>query len=250
MTTRLIALGASNLARGMGAAVAAARQSWGPQIEVVSAFGPGRSYGMDSSLGGRRLPGILECGLWSTLRTLPPARTRAIVTDVGNDILYHVPVPRIVSWVDETLARLGERTDDVVLTGLPLERIRLLSPSAFLFFRNILVPACRLSRAEALAACERVNEDLRAIAERRGARFVPLPLEWYGRDPVHIRRGQWSAAWNEIVTGGTGGPGRAGAWEAVRLFMMKPERRWWLGIEQRGVQPGLRLASGPTVWCY
>ena len=188
MTTRLIALGASNLARGMGAAVAAARQAWGPQIEVVSAFGPGRSYGMDSSLAGPASAGDPRMRpVVHAPRSLPPARTRAIVTDVGNDILYHVPVPRIVSWVDETLARLGERTDDVVLTGLPLERIRLLSPSAFLFFRSILVPACRLSQAETLAACERVDEDLRALAERRGARFVPLPLEWYGRDPVHIR---------------------------------------------------------------
>jgi hypothetical protein len=250
LTTRLIALGASNLARGMGSAVAAAREAWGPRIEVVSAFGPGRSYGQDSSVLGRRLPGILACGLWSVLHDLPPARTRAIVTDVGNDILYHVPVPRLVSWVDETVARLGGLTDDIVVTGLPVERIRLLSPSAFLFFRSVLVPRCRLSQAETLAASEQVEEALRSIAYRRRVRFVPLRLEWYGLDPVHIRRGQWPAAWHEIVAGGAGRPGRAGAWEGLRLFMMKPERRWWLGIEQRGAQPGLRLASGPTVWCY
>lgn len=250
MTARLIALGASNLARGMGSAVAVARETWGPQVEIVGAFGPGRSYGMDSSLAGRRLPGILECGLWPALRELPPAPTRAIVTDVGNDILYHVPVPRIVSWVEEALARLAVLTDDIVLTGLPLERIRLLSPAAFLFFRSVLVPGCRLNREETLAACERVQEALHSMAERRHARFVPLPREWYGRDPVHFRHGRWPAAWHEIVAGGTGRPGRAGTWEGLRLFMMKPERRWWLGIEQRGAQPGLRLRSGPTVWCY
>ena len=130
MSTRLIALGASNLARGMGSAVAVACETWGPQVEVVGAFGPGRSYGMPSSLVGRTLPGILECGVWSALDGLPPARTRALVTDVGNDILYHVPVPRIVSWVDEAVARLGALTDDGVITGLPLARIRLLSPSS------------------------------------------------------------------------------------------------------------------------
>jgi hypothetical protein len=248
--TRLIALGASNLARGMGAAVGAAREAWGAGLEVVSAFGPGRSYGMNSSLAGRRLPGILECGLWSVLRDRPPARTRAIVTDVGNDILYHVPVPRIVSWVDETVARLGELTDEIVVTGLPLARIRLLSPAAFLFFRSVLVPACRLTREETLDASERVHDALRAIAERRGARFVDLRLEWYGRDPVHIRPRSWGAAWHEIVTGDTDRAGGGWSWEGVRLFLMKPERRWWLGIEQRGAQPGLRLRSGPTVWCY
>ncbi|HET9314818.1 MAG TPA: hypothetical protein VFQ51_04475, partial [Vicinamibacteria bacterium] len=122
--------------------------------------------------------------------------------------------------------------------------------SAFLFFRSVLVPRCRLSQAETLAASERVEEALRDIARRRGARFVDLRLEWYGRDPVHIRRCEWTAAWQEIVAGGTGRAGSGWSWEGLRLFLMKPERRWWLGIEQRGAQPGLRLRSGPTVWCY
>jgi hypothetical protein len=250
MAPRLVALGASNLARGMGAAVAIAREQWGPSLEVVSAFGPGRSYGMDSSLMGRRLPGILECGLWRALRALPPAETHAVVTDVGNDILYHVPVDRIVAWVDEAVARLGELTEDVALTGLPLERIRLLSPSAYLFFRSVLVPNCRLSRAETLDASARVEDALRAIADRRRARFIPLPLGWYGTDPVHIRQRQAMTAWRAILTGGPDGGASRSSWESARLFLMKPERRWWLGVEQRGAQPGLRLRSGPTVWCY
>jgi hypothetical protein len=250
LTTRLIALGASNLARGMGAAVAAAREAWGPRIEVVGAFGPGRSYGMASSLVGRTLPGILECGLWSALSSLPTARTRALVTDVGNDILYHVPVPRIVSWLDETVARLSGLTDDIVIAGLPLARIRLLSPSAFLFFRSVLVPRCRLTQAETLDASERVHDALRAIADARRARLVELPLAWYGRDPVHIKAGAWGEAWGEIVAGQPGRQAGRLSWEGVRLFLMKPERRWWLGIEQRGPQPGLRLRSGPVVSCY
>lgn len=250
MTTRLVALGASNLARGMGAAVAVARETWGAQLEVFSAFGPGRSYGMDSSLMGRRLPGILDCGLWPALRGLPPARTRALVTDVGNDILYHVPIPRIVEWLDETVKRLSELTDDIVITGLPVERIRLLSPFAFLFFRTVLVPKCRLTQAETLAASERVDAELRRIAEERGARFVPMRLEWYGLDPVHIRPRAWAEAWHEIAAGKSGEAGGGWTWEGLRLFMMRPERRWWLGFEQRGPQPGLRLPSGPTVWCY
>jgi hypothetical protein len=247
---RFVALGASNLARGLGAAVAVARDVWGPQLEVVAAFGAGRSYGMASSLMGRRLPGILDCGLWPLLRSLPRARTRALVTDVGNDILYHVPVPRVVEWLDETVARLGDFADDVVVTGLPLERIRLLSPPSFLFFRSLFVPQCRLTQQETIAASERVDEALQAIAARRGARFRPARREWYGVDPIHIRLRRARAAWHEVLTGEADAPRGRWAWDGVRLFMMKPERRWWLGVEQRGAQPGLRLPSGPTVWCY
>ena len=43
---------------------------------------------------------------------------------------------------------------------------------------------------------------------------------------------------------------RASAWETVRLFMMKPERRSWLGVPQRGSQPGLALPGDVSVAAY
>jgi hypothetical protein len=249
---RIVALGASNLTRGFGSMVASARAAWGPGLEVLAAPGLGRSYGLRSAVFGRRMPSILECGLWAALDALPRVPTRALVTDVGNDILYGATVAQIVAWVGESVDRLRAFTDDVVLTGLPLARIAGLSAPAFVFFRTALVPRCRLSRAETLAAAVAVDGELRALAERRRVRFVELPLEWYGADPVHIRPRQWTAAWHLILTGEplAGRAGRPWTREALRLFLMKPERRWWLGIEQRGAQPGLRLPDGSTVSCY
>jgi hypothetical protein len=113
----------------------------------------------------------------------------------------------------------------------------------------VLVPQCRLSREETLARSERVDAALREIARRHGARFVPLPLEWYGTDPVHVRASAWSAAWSAIA-GFEGASARAGAWETLRLFMMKPESRSWLGVTQRGRQPGLALPGGVSVAAY
>lgn len=246
---RLVALGASNLARGFGALVAATRVAWGGPFDVVSAFGPGRSYGMTSSLLGRRLPAILDCGLWAALDAQPRARTLALVTDVGNDILYEADPDRILGWVEEAVVRVRRHADDVAIAGLPLARIRGLSGPAFLFFRSVLVPQCRLSRAETLARSERIDAALRAIAHRHGARFVELPLEWYGADPVHVRPSAWSAAWSTIA-GFEGVAARAAAWETLRLFMMKPELRSWLGVTQRGRQPGLVLPGGVSVAAY
>jgi hypothetical protein len=39
---------------------------------------------MASRLMVRTLPGILQSGLWHQLEVLPPAPTRALVTDVGS----------------------------------------------------------------------------------------------------------------------------------------------------------------------
>ena len=246
---RLVALGASNLARGFGALLAATRAAWGGPFDVVSAFGPGRSYGLTSSLLGRRLPAILDCGLWAALDAQPRARTLALVTDVGNDILYEAPPERILEWVEEAVVRVGRHADEVVIAGLPLARIRRLSGAGFLFFRSVLVPQCRLSRAETLDRSERIDASLRAIALRHRARFTELPLEWYGADPVHVRASAWMAAWSAIA-GFEGTGARGSAWETLRLFMMKPAQRSWLGLPQRGRQPGLALPGGVSVAAY
>ena len=84
----MVALGASNLTRGLQTVVSTARTAWGPDVQVVAALGHGRSYGATSAFLVRRLPGILRSGLWAELESAPAVPTKALVTDVGNDILY------------------------------------------------------------------------------------------------------------------------------------------------------------------
>src|SRR5438552_11262132 len=104
---RLAALGASNLTRGFQAVVSAARAAWGGEVEILAALGHGRSYGVRSRVAFRALPGILESGLWPELESRPRAVTRALVTDVGNDIPYGFLADQILAWVEEALDRLG-----------------------------------------------------------------------------------------------------------------------------------------------
>ena len=130
--TRVVALGASNLTRGLETVVSTARTAWGPEVEVLGALGHGRSYGVESRVVIRTLPGILQSGLWDTLSSMPPAATRGLVTDVGNDILYGFPPPTVLEWVEEAVDRLHRITEDIVVTGLPLHTIRNLSAPAFM----------------------------------------------------------------------------------------------------------------------
>lgn len=245
---RVVALGASNLTRGLPVLVAAARARSGPDVEVMAALGLGRSYGMESRVLARTLPGILDSGLWKALETRPAVATRALVTDVGNDILYGAPPARILEWVEEALARLRRFTDDVVVTGLPMVAIRRLSRPKFVAFRTVLYPRCRLTFAEATAASERVDEGLAALAARHRARFVPLRGEWYGFDPVHIRPRRWGAAWREIL--GEDGAAGGSLPEALRLHALPPERQRLFGIERVNLQRGVRLPAGGRVWLF
>ena len=248
---RVVALGASNLTRGFQTVVSTANAVWGPDVEVLAALGHGRSYGAPSRIIFRTLPGILKSGLWAELERRPPLKTRGLVTDVGNDILYGFSVERTLGWVEEVLVRLSRVTKDIVLTDLPLASIYRLSNLKFLAFRSILVPSCKLSLAQVIDRSELVNEGLAKLAVAYDATFFQLDPAWYGFDPIHVRPSQWRPAWQRILGAqpAAKSDGRSVV-ESVKLYFMRPERRWLFGVEQWTPQSGLALPSGGQVWLY
>ena len=249
--TRIVALGASNLTRGFNTVVRAARTAWGPQVEILAALGHGRSYGASSRVAVRTLPGILESGIWRALESLPPAAARALVTDIGNDLMYGFPVEQILLWVEEALRRLRQTTQDIIVTNLPLENIQRLSRREYLIFRSILFPRCRSSLVEVLQGVERINMALERLSEKWGAKLFRLSPSWYGIDPIHIRRRLWASAWRDIL-GAASTPGAEnGSWlEGWKLYFMPPELRWIFGIEQYTPQKGVTLRAGGRVWLF
>jgi hypothetical protein len=198
----------------------------------------------------RTLPGILESGLWRSLASLPELPTRALVADVGNDILYGVSAERILAWVEEALRRLQQVTPDIILTDLPLAGIRRLSPTRFLVFRSILFPSCRLSLGRVLEVAERVNAGLAELSTAHGITLFRLDPAWYGLDPIHIRPSMWRPAWQEILGTRSAANGSGSLREGLMLYLMPPERRWLLGVEQFTPQSGVTLPSGGRVWLY
>ena len=245
---RVVALGASNLTRGFQTVVATARTAWGPDVRVVAALGHGRSYGADSSFLFRRLPAILQSEIWRHLESTPAVPTKALVTDIGNDIVYGFPPEQILAWIDEALTRLARVSDDVVLTDLPMDNIRRLSPAKFHLVRSVFFPSCRLSFPALLVTAEQVNAGLAELARAHGARFLHLRPSWYGVDPIHIRPSLWRTAWQEVL--GISCPVPPSRIEALRLYAMRPERQWLFGVEQRRTQAGAQLRGGGRVWLY
>ena len=99
-TRRVILLGASNLTRSFPTVVATVRQTWPAPVEIMAAMGHGRSYGQDSSVLGKKISGIFPCALWQDLQNRPSLPTAALVTDIGNDMLYGVSPDQMLDWVE------------------------------------------------------------------------------------------------------------------------------------------------------
>jgi hypothetical protein len=247
-----VALGASNLTRGFQALVSGARERWGSDVEVLAALGHGRSYGSESRVLVRTLPGILQSGLWAELDRLPPAPTLGLITDVGNDILYGATAPRILSWVAECAERLQRHTREVVLTDLPLASVRRLSPARFVLFRTILFPRSRLTLAETIDIAEAVVAGIEALAVERHLRFFRLRSDWYGFDPIHIRPRHWRAAFQQMlgIDAASATSGRSSRLEGLRLYALRPERERLFGVERVRPPVGTKLGRGGRVWLF
>lgn len=239
---RVIALGASNLTRGLRTVVSLSRVAWGRDTEVIAALGLGRSYGADSLLVARRLPGILQCGIWRALDERPPTPSVAIVSDVGNDILYGFSPQQILDWVGEAVTRLQRHTQTIALTGLPAHNVDRLSERQFRIMRAVMFPSSRQTLSGARATAVIVQAGLERMAADRGLRFVALQPQWYGWDPIHFRYAHWRRVWGEFLgldsSQWAARPEPGGLVESVRLWLRADEHRWILGIHQHTSQRG------------
>ena len=252
---RLVLLGASNLAMSLPTVVALAQDQSAAPLEILAATGYGRSYGKTSRVMARVLPSIVDCGLWQHLAALPPAPTLALLTDIGNDVLYGVAPVEIAGWVETCLERLAAAGANVVVTLLPISSIEKLWPAKYYFFRNLSYPGCKLSMSETCRRAVELNELVLEAAERRGATIVPQQGAWYGLHPVHIRRSARQGAWQTILSpwslaAAAAAPNGRRRFRRAHLTGLRPERRVYFGRAQYFSQPSCRLSDGTTISAY
>ncbi|HEY2837956.1 MAG TPA: hypothetical protein VGJ26_02320 [Pirellulales bacterium] len=254
---RVILLGASNLTRGIATVVDACHRLWGGPLDLLAALGHGRSYGATSRVLGRRLPGILQCGIWSAARARPQAPTAALVTDIGNDLLYESSVDTIARWVTQSLDELLALDARIVMTRLPIGNIEGLAEWKFRMLRRVMFPKGRLPLSAIAERARELDARLVEAATARRIQMVELTPEWYGFDPIHIKPSCWPTAWHEILRRWSDAedaptPARGG-WDLRRwlyLLSLAPEQRSFLGKERHCQQPCGKLSEGTVVSYY
>lgn len=238
--TRVVLLGASNVTLGFGVLTRLIRAGFEGRLEVYGALGHGRSYGDWCSVGFRDLPAIVHCGIWEALAAAPPAPTYALLTDVGNDLMYGSPPDRILRWVEACLDRLCERGAHVVVTRLPIARVERLSPLRYHATRLTFFPFRQpIGWPEMLGRARELDAALAEAAGRRGAVVLTPPLEWYSFDPIHIRWTKRASAWSQVLAAWPGFHRPAGCLKAASLPIVgrMPEHYRLFGREGRTRQP-------------
>ncbi len=252
---RVILLGASNLTKGIGTVLETAGRVWNEPLEVHAALGHGRSYGRNTRIMGVGLPGIAHCGLWQNLTSGRQLPTAALVTDIGNDLLYEEPVDRIVGWLEACLDRLAAADAKITITNLPIANVQKLSPAKFKLMRSVLFPYSRLSLAEAQRRAIELDEHVARIAGERALTIVSHQPHWYSYDPIHIRFTRRGEAWRDILgawteAGGSLSPGGNALFRTLHVRTRTPHERRLLFLAQRRAQPAARYLDGTSVSLY
>jgi len=254
--SRIVLLGASNLTISLPIVIETARRLCGRPSRFLIAAGHGRSYGVYSRVLFRGLPGVIQSGLWDDLARSPGVRTFALLTDLGNDIGYEQPPERLMEWVNWCLDRLAECDARIIVTALPIPSLEHLSPSRYRFFRSLLFPGLSLPWEEALARARTADQAVRELCGGRDVAFIEQRPEWYGTDPVHIRRRYRPEAYLEILKPWLE-PGcevppvvKSEFRERWRLRLLRPQYQCLFGLEQHRNQPCGALPDGSTVSLY
>jgi hypothetical protein len=250
---RAILLGASNLKAGLPTVVDGIRREVAGPAEVLAACGHGRSYGAWSRfLFVRRLPGILGCGLWQALEGRPPLRTLALVTDVGNDLVYGAGVGTIAGWIETCLDRLARHQAEIVLTLLPVARLEKLSSWEVRLATSLLFPGRPAPWPELLDRARDLDERLRRLGHERSARLLEPEAGWYGIDPIHLRRRVRREVWHRILallSPGPEAPQRPQAGQ-IRIPLFGAAEVRLLGMILHHTQPAVRLGDGSSIALY
>jgi len=249
----VVVLGASNVSRGLSRLVAAV-ESRSPGADLFVAAGHGRGYGVNTRVAARRLPSILRSGLWRGLDRHDGEAPLALVTDVGNELLYGARSVLVASWVRETVWRLADRGATIAITRLPMAGIAEVGPFRYRALRTFFVPGCRLSLAGLKEAATRLDADLQTIAGDFGAQIIEQPAHWYGLDTLHVRRRHLDDLWH-AACGAWGFPSvqstaKSSFAEWVRVGTKAAEVRSLGGMMLFTKQPVLPLRSGGMLSLY
>ena len=158
-TTRVVLLGASNLAIGLPVVLRQLFAGLPRPLDIFAACGHGRSFCTWSRVLFRGLPGIDRCRLWTDLdHTAGPAlQTLALVSDIGNDLMYGASPEQITRRVESCLKLLGDQGAQLAVVRLPLARVEQLSSLRYHATKALFFPRSGGSWPEMLRKTSRLS---------------------------------------------------------------------------------------------
>lgn len=251
----VVILGASNVTKNLGVIVTTLRDAFPHGVRIFIAHGHGRSYGLKTRALIRQLEGHVDSRLWTTLAEHGDRRANryALVTDVGNDLLFGPNVDAILGWVTQCLSRLKAAGCEISLATLPVEPLLQLSRWRYQATSRLFFPKHAVGWEDMQSNIKELDAGLRVASQAVQARVVKPSADWYGFDPIHFRMRNRLEAVTALLNGWSTAPEMTaksgGPTEALRLWTSRPARKWISGKLIETPQP-IRREQDHELWLF
>ena len=166
----------------------------------MSAIGPGRAYCVEGGVLHARYRPIESCGVLEAIRqrAQSPCRIVALVTDIGNDIMYGVPEEEIIRCLDRFFDALRALNAHVIATTIHVDLEREVGEYRFLLLRTLFFPRSLVTYRRAAAAIRTINSFL---GEKEDDTFhiVEDMQRYVGGDKIHYTLVKSHLAWTRLT---------------------------------------------------
>jgi hypothetical protein len=197
-----IFLGASNLARGYTALVKAAQNFMHPQpCEFLGAIGPGRGYCAPGGFLKVRYPPIATCGILKAakIKAAHSSRVVALITDIGNDIVYGIPPSLIIRTLSEMIQDLSAMGAEISITSISVDLEKDVGECGYRVLRKIYFPFSDTPFAEAAQATKEINHFIEGLSSQ-GIHVIRELDRYQGLDRIHFSLLHSSRLWSLIAS--------------------------------------------------
>ena len=196
-----IFLGASNLARSFhGLKYCIERCIFPRPASFVHAMGPGRGYVSRGGILNAVYSPILNCGILEAVRNkkIKDQSVVALITDIGNDIMYGVSSEKIINGLQYLLNALGEFKTNIFITSIPVDLENDISELHFHIIRQIYFPKSPVKYSQASNNIKAINKFILQSSNKK-ITVINDMKQFCGIDKIHYSILKSQSAWSHVV---------------------------------------------------
>jgi hypothetical protein len=195
-----ILLGASNLARARYGLNQYFKKSFPNLISTSIASGPGRAYSASGGIFGINYSPLKASPIFNLgqEKSSNYSLTIALICDIGNDIMYGVPIQKLIQDLENSIRDLSGFCSHIFTIPIPCKKIETLRHWQINALKRILFPKCQLSPEKIISSIQTVNQ---LLSEINTPKFTLLKTmdDCIGWDRAHYDISKMHIAWTKII---------------------------------------------------
>ena len=196
-----VLLGASNLARSFYGLKNCIKRCLLPRSSYfIHAMGPGRGYISQGGILNATYPPITNCGILEAVRNIrkPNQKVIALITDIGNDIMYGIPPDEIIGGLQYIFDALNEIETNIFITPISVNLKNDISEFYFRILRQIFFPKSKAKYPQTLEAIEDINKFINQSSNEKIVVISDME-QFCGLDKIHYSVLKSHLAWSYLA---------------------------------------------------